>query len=129
MTRSHAAIPSIAEVEQSLAQFAALYRQVHAFAYDAGQSGGGGGSDGDPTGQAMLNGIDDHDGRQGARSSLVMMGRHIDSAITAGLGAIRIVQRSGNTAHSQSWTVEAAENVSSEYDQRKRRAHARSVGT
>ena len=39
------------------------------------------------------------------------------------------VQRSGNTAHSQSWTVEAAENVSSEYDQRKRRAHARSVGT
>ena len=131
MTRSLAAVSSITEAEQACAQYLALFRQVHAFAYDAGGSSGlRGGTDTSPTEQTALAGLDDSDGRQGARSSLVMMGQHLDRAITAGLGAIRVVQRSGDVARSQTWSVEQAEDVSEEYAIRKRRgqAHARSVG-
>ncbi len=126
--RSLASVPSVAEVEQACAQYLVLFRQVHAFAYDAGGSSGTRGGESSPTEATALNGIDDHDGRQGARSSLVMMGQHLDRAITAGLGAIRVVQRTGDTGKTQTWTVQQAEDTATEYEIRKRRAHARSVG-
>ena len=155
MTRSLAAVSSITEIEEAVAairrrcderchQVLAVYRQVHAFAYDAGGSSGmRGGADTSPTESTALAGATERDVglliRQGARESLVMMGRHLelatgdpqlDRAITAGLGAIRVVQRSGDVARSQTWSVEQAEDVSEEYAIRKRRgqAHARSVG-
>jgi hypothetical protein len=133
VTRSLAAVPSIQEVEQACAQYLVLFRQVHAFAYEAGGGGAGRASEASkPTEDTALNGLDEdnHDSRVGARSSLVAMGQHLDRGITAGLGAIRVVQRTGDVAKSQTWTVQQAEDVSSEYEQRKRRgqAHARSAG-
>jgi hypothetical protein len=142
VTRSLAAVPSIQEVEEACARYLLLFREVHSFAYDAGgQSNIRRSQNNDPTGDVAVAGLaggpavdvmlgakSEEARRMGARENLAIMAMHLDMAVTAGLAAIRMEQRSGDVAKSQTWSVKAAEDVSSEYEARKRRGHARSVG-